>query len=222
VEFRVLDVVPAEDVRELLSIARRRTFRREEVVFHQGDPADSLHLIVKGHFAVRILTPLGHTAMLAVHGPGEAFGELALLSQGASRSATVSALEPCETFSVLRGEFFRVCQRHPGVKDVLLALLAEQIRRANERIVVAHYLDADARVRWALLELVAAYETGDDETTIPLTQEQLAEIAGTTRPTVNRVLRDEEQLQTVAVERGRVRVISPAGLAQRVRGLPRL
>jgi CRP-like cAMP-binding protein len=134
------------------------------VVFHQGDPADSLHLIVKGHFAVRILTPLGHTAMLAVHGPGEAFGELALLSEGASRSATVSALEASETFSVVRGEFFRVCHRHPGVKDVLLALLAQQIRRANERIVVAHYLDADARVRWALLQLVAAYETGAGET----------------------------------------------------------
>ena len=105
---------------------------------------------------------------------------------------------------------------------MLLALVAEQIRRANERIVVAHYLDADARVRWALLELVTAYETGDDETTIPLTQEQLAEIAGTTRPTVNRVLGDEERLETVAVERGRVRVLSKDGLRQRVRGLPRL
>jgi CRP-like cAMP-binding protein len=105
---------------------------------------------------------------------------------------------------------------------VLLALLAEQIRRANERIVVAHFLDADARVRWALLQLVPAYEAAEDGTTIPLTQEQLAEIAGTTRPTVNRVLGDEERLQTVAVERGRVRVLSPEGLQQRVRGLPRL
>ena len=219
-EFRVFETVPAEHVRELLSIARRRSFKRDEVVFHHGDPADSLQLIVKGRFAVRILTPLGQSAMLAVHGPGEAFGELALLAPGSVRSATVSALEPAETFSVVRDEFFRLAQRHPGVKDCLLALLAEQIRRANERIVVAHYCEADVRVRWALLQLARAYDA-DDETAIPLTQEQLAEYAGTARATLNRVLQEEAASGAIALERGRVRVLDADDLARRARGVPR-
>jgi len=132
----------------------------------------------------------------------------------------VSALELSETFSVVRDEFFRLTTRHPGVKDCLLALLAEQIRRANERIVVAHYLDAESRVRWALLQLVATYQAGE-EIAIPLTQEQLAEFSGTARATVNRVLSEEAERSAVALERGRVRVLDTHELERRVRGVPR-
>jgi CRP-like cAMP-binding protein len=219
-EWRVLADVPPEHVRDMLSIARRRTFGRDEVVFHHGDPAESLHLVAKGRFAACILTPRGQSAIVAIHGPGEAFGELALLPPGTRRSATVYALEPGETFSVLREEFFRFADRHPGVKDVLLALLAEHIRRSNERIMVAHYLDAEMRVRWALLRLLEVYGT-ETEAVIPLIQEQLAEFAGTARTTVNRVLREEEDRGTLALERGRVRVIDGEALGRRVRGLVR-
>jgi CRP-like cAMP-binding protein len=217
--FRALDGVPESDVRELLAIARRRTFRRDEVVFHRGDPADSMHLVVKGRFAARVLTPLGESALLFVHGSGETFGELALLTPESRRSATVSALEPAETFVVLRDTFHALTRRHPGVKDALLAVLADHIRRANERIVVAHYLDSEARVRWALLSLADAYGAGE-EVTIPLTQEQLSEIAGAARGTVNRVLRDEQARGTIALQRGRVTIVDRSGLAKRVRGLP--
>jgi len=220
-EFRVFETVPPEHVRELISIARRRTFKRDEVVFHHGDAADSLQLIVRGRFAVRMLTPMGQTAMLAVHGPGEAFGELALLETGSRRSATVSALEPAETFSVVRNEFFRLAASHPGVKDCLLAVMAEQIRRANERIVVAHYCDADERVRWALLQLARTYGA-DEDIAIPLTQEQLAEFAGTARATLNRVLQDEAAQGSIVLDRGRVRIVSAGELERRTRGVPRV
>ena len=75
----LFDEVPEAEVTRLLSIARRRTFSRGEVVFHEQDPADTLHLIVKGHYVVRVTTPLGDTAIFSVLGPGEMFGELALL-----------------------------------------------------------------------------------------------------------------------------------------------
>src|SRR6266545_5402743 len=114
-EWRLLADVPPEDVRQLLAIARRRTFERGEVVFHEGDPGDSLHLIVKGRFAVRITTPLGERALIAINGPGGAFGELALVSSEAVRSATVAALEPAETRSVFRDDFAALRKRHPGV-----------------------------------------------------------------------------------------------------------
>jgi CRP/FNR family cyclic AMP-dependent transcriptional regulator len=217
VHWKLLGEVPSDDIRELLTIARRRTFSKGEVVVHAGDPADSLHLIVKGRFAVRVMTRLGETALLAVHGPGDAFGELALVSPGAQRSATVSALETGETRSVCRDDFARLQARHPSVNAVLVALLAEQVRRANERIVEAHYVDADARVLRRLLELEALYGDGSGTATIPLTQEELAEMAGTSRATVNRVLRDEQRRGTVELRRGRTIVLDLAGLERRAR-----
>ena len=88
-EWQLLADVPDEALHALFTIARRRTFSRGEIVFHRGDPADSLNLIRKGRFSVRIATPLGDTAMLDVLGPGDAFGELALLGREPDRSATV-------------------------------------------------------------------------------------------------------------------------------------
>jgi CRP/FNR family transcriptional regulator, cyclic AMP receptor protein len=216
VEWQLLADVPPEDVRQVLSIARRRTFSRGEVVFHRDDPADSLHLIVKGRFAVRITTPLGDTALIAVHGPGAAFGELALVSEGSKRSATVSALEDAETLSVFRDEFVLLQRRHQSVNNVLVALIAEQVRRANERIVEAHYVDADTRVRRRLLELGKLYG-GGESATIPLTQEALAEMAGTSRATVNRVLREEERSGSLELRRGQTVIRDERALAKRAR-----
>src|SRR3954453_8288907 len=80
-QWRMLEGVPDEEIRRLLSVARRRTFARNEIVFHQGDPAEAMHLIWSGRFAVRIRTPIGDATTLAILGPGESFGELALLGE---------------------------------------------------------------------------------------------------------------------------------------------
>jgi CRP/FNR family transcriptional regulator, cyclic AMP receptor protein len=223
-EFRILEGLPPEDVRRFLALARRRTFERDEIVFHHGDPADAVHLITKGRFARRVLSPVGQSAMLAVRGPGETFGELALVWTGMSRLVTVSALEPGETLSVAGATFRGLLGRHPELKDVLIRLLAERLLYSDKRIVAAHFLDADARVRWTLLQLVPIYggDDGDTKVVIPLTQESLAELAGTARGTVNRVLREEQGRGAVRLERGLVRVLEPDALRARVRGLPRV
>ena len=212
-DWPLLADLPPEHVRELLAIARRRRFGKGEVVFHRGDPADSLHLVARGRFAARVTTPQGDSVLLEVLGPGQAFGELALLLPGAQRTATVSALEDGETHSVYRDEFALLQRSHPGVKDVLLRLLAEQLRRASDRIVEAHYVDADTRVRRRLCSLAETY--GDR--VVPLTQEDLAAMAGTSRATVNRVLRDEEKRGTVALQRGRVTLVDAEELDRRCR-----
>jgi CRP/FNR family cyclic AMP-dependent transcriptional regulator len=217
VEWPLFAGVPAEDVRRLLSIARRRTFRKGEVVFHRDDLAESLLLIVSGRFAVRITTPFGDSALLDVLGPGDVFGELALLLPEARRSASVEALEPGETFSVFRGDFVRLQSEHPDVKDVLLRLLAEQLARASDRIVEAHYVDAETRVRRRLCELAERYATGEGEAVVPITQEDLAGMAGTSRATVNRVLRDEEKRGVVELARGRTIVRDLNQLRKRLR-----
>jgi CRP-like cAMP-binding protein len=213
VEWPLLADLEPEHVRQLLSIARRRTFDRGEVVFHRDDPADSLHLIARGRFGARVTTPRGDSVLLEVLGTGQAFGELALLLPDARRSATVSALEEGETHSIVRDDFVRLQESHPGVKDVLLRLLAEQLRRASDRVVEAHFVDADTRVRRRLCELAISYDGG----VVPLTQEDLAAMAGTSRATVNRVLRDEVKRGTVAHRRGRVTILDAEDLERRCR-----
>jgi CRP/FNR family transcriptional regulator, cyclic AMP receptor protein len=210
-EWRLFADVPSEDVHRLLAIARRRTFARGEVVFHRDDPGNALHLVVKGRFAVAITTPLGETAMLAVRGPGDAFGELALVSGGETvRSATVSALERGETRSVLRDEFARLRREHPGVDAVLAAIMAERVRQLSEQLTEAYYLPAEARVLRRLAELSDLYGG-----TVPLPQEALGELAGASRATVNRVLREQQQLGIVRLSRSKTEVVDPERLRRR-------
>jgi CRP/FNR family cyclic AMP-dependent transcriptional regulator len=206
-EWQLFADIPDEDVRRLLQIAHRRTFGRGEVVFHRGDPANALHLIVDGRFAVRIITPLGETATLGVRGPGDAFGELALVSGEEVRSATVSALEPAETRSVLRDDFARLRREHPSVDAVLVAILADRVRRLSEQVTEAYYLSAETRVLRRLADLAELYGG-----IVPLPQEELAELAGTSRATVNRVLRSLEKRGTVELGRSKTVVLDAARL----------
>jgi CRP/FNR family transcriptional regulator, cyclic AMP receptor protein len=209
VQWPILAGVPEEDARRVIQIARRRTFGRREVVFHRGDPADTLHLVSKGRFAVRIGTPLGDTVMLSMVGPGETFGEIALLEDGAPRSATVISLEGGETHSIHKLDFDALCAKHPGVADILARALALRVRRLSELLVEAHYEPADRRV----LRRIA--EFGLDGGVVPLTQEELSNLAGTSRATVNRVVRDAQARGEVALQRGRITVVDPAALAAR-------
>lgn len=209
-DWELFDGVPEETVRRLLSIARRRTFDRGEVVFHRGDPADCLHLIVSGRFAVGITTPLGATALLGVRGPGEAFGELALVDSGGHRSATVSALERAETRSVLVGDFERLRREHPSVDGLLVRILGASVRRLSEHLTEAYYLPAEKRVLRRLVELGDLYNG-----CITLRQEEVAELAGTSRATTNRVLRDLQRKRVLELSRSTVLIVEPESLRRR-------
>jgi CRP/FNR family transcriptional regulator, cyclic AMP receptor protein len=215
VEWQLLADVPDEALHALLTIARRRTFSRGEVVFHRGDPADSLNLIRKGRFSVSIATPLGDTAMLSVRGPGDAFGELALLGREPVRSATVSALEAAETSSVHRADFERLRHEHPIVNDVLVGILTERLQRLSDQLVEAYYVPAERRVLRRMCELTELYRAAGGEVVIPLTQEEIAELAGTSRATVNRVLREAERRGSVELRRGRTAVLDLDELLRR-------
>jgi len=217
VEWALLAGVPDDDVRELLRVARRRRFARNEVVFHRDDPGDSLHLIQKGRFSLRVATPLGDVATIAVLGPGDSFGEMALLAEEPRRSATVTALEEAETFAVHRAEFEQLRSRHPEVDRILLRFLAGELRRMNERMLEALYVSAEKRTLRRLVELADLYRSADGEIVVTLTQESIAELAGVARPTVNAVLRDEEKRGTIALERGRTRIVDLDELTRRAR-----
>jgi CRP/FNR family transcriptional regulator, cyclic AMP receptor protein len=216
--FRLLAGVPEADAKLLFAAARRRRFARGEVVFHRDDPADTLHIISKGRFGVQVTTPLGDTATIAVRGPGETFGETALLAARARRTATVRALEPAETFALGEADFARLRESFPAVDRILFAFLAAELRRQNDLLLEALYLPVDRRLRRRLFELARIYGGDrDGEVEIPLTQAQLAEMAGTSRATANQILRAEQERGTLRLGRGRVVVLDPTGLARPAR-----
>jgi CRP/FNR family transcriptional regulator, cyclic AMP receptor protein len=209
--------VPAEAARELLKVARRRRFARNEVVFHRDDPGDSLHLVQKGRFAVRVMTPLGDVAAVAVRGPGDAFGEMALLGEGHRRSATVAALEEAETLAVFRTEFEELRRQYAGVDQMLFAFLTAEVQSLNERLLEALYLPVEKRVLRRLLELARLYPAPDGRPLIALTQEAIAELARAQRTTVNLILGEEQRRGSIELLRGKVRLLDIEGIARRAR-----
>jgi len=217
VDYALFVGVPPEAVALWRDAARRRRFRRGEVVFHHDDPGDTLHLVARGHFAIRVMTPLGDVVTLAVRSPGETFGEMALIDEDARRSATVEALDDAETLALRRADFDALRREHPGVTDALVRLLAAELRHVNERLLEALYVPADRRVLRRVLELAERYTTGGGPLRVPLTQEEIAAMAGTSRATVNRVLRREEAAGAVRLARGGVEIVDAERLRRRAR-----
>ncbi len=196
-------------------MGRRRRFARNEVVFHEGDPAESFHLLLRGHAAVRITTSLGNVAMLRVLGPGQIFGELALIDP-APRNATLVALDASETLALHRQHLDELRQSHPSVDRLLLEAVIGEVRRLSAQLVELMYVPVDKRLHRRLVDLCSLYG-GEPPVTIPLTQEDLAQLTGTTRPTANKVLRSAEEAELLRVGRGRIEVLDVEGLIRRGR-----
>ena len=112
-DWLVLAGLPEDDTRRVLKAARRRRYARHEVLFHEGDPAETLHLIAKGRVAVAVATSLGDTTALTVLGAGQFFDELALVGNQPVRTATVTALEPTETLTLRQQQFEELRRDHP-------------------------------------------------------------------------------------------------------------
>ena len=217
--WRLLEPLRDDDREAFLAVARHRTFARNEVLCHEGDPADSLHLVEQGHLAVHAGLASGATATFTVLSTGDYFGELALLRADHRRTATVTALEPSRTLAVAATAFDALCRRSPGIERIVSALLADRIDILSRRLLETMYESVDRRVYRRLLELARSYggpDWGSDGTaTIPLSQTQLANLVGATRPSVNQVLQRLAELQVVGLSRSRIEVLDLAALERR-------
>jgi len=214
-DWPVLASVPAEDRSRLVARLKRQAYRRDEVIFHQGDPADTLHLIAAGHVSVRLTLPGGEFVTVALLGPGDVFGELALVGGPRPRGGTVIALDPCETLSLGRDQFEHLRELYPGVNRFLLELLSTRIERLDGQLLEALYVPAERRVLRRLLDLCQLYGEDGQPLVIPVTQEMLASLAGTTRPTANQVLGRLAARQLVEVSRGQIVVLNLRELHRR-------
>lgn len=141
----------------VLGAARRRSFTKGEVVFHEGDRGDAVHFLESGRLAVRVFSAAGDAMTLSVVSPGEAFGELALLNDSHNRTATVVALEPSETIMLSRADFTALRRDNPGVEQLLVQLLARRIDDLSAALLEALHVGADRRVMRRLLLLGDAY-----------------------------------------------------------------
>lgn len=187
-----------------------RGYRRGEVVFHAGDVGESIHFVREGLAAVRIETAEGDVSILHVLQPGSTFGELALVHPEESRTATIAALTDLVTLSLRRSAFESLRHDHPEVDRLLVLALAHHVERLSRLLIEAQREDVPHRLVRRLAELapsgeVAAYG-------VPMTQEELSSLVGTTRPSVNKALRRLEARGLVSLQRGAVTVVDAAAL----------
>lgn len=199
--------------RDVQAVAAWRRFDRGVVLFHEGEAGGSLHVLMRGRVAIRATTPDGDTVTLNVIGPGAAFGELSLLDSATTRTASVQAIEPVQTLVLQRADFDRLRRTYPSVDRLLVEYLAAQVRRLSERLTEALCFEARTRVLRRLLDLDAVFDGGP----VLVTQEEISTMAGTTRPTVNRVMQELAEAGIIELGRGRFIVIDSTALARAAR-----
>jgi CRP-like cAMP-binding protein len=216
IHLGLLAELAEEDQRRLVARMRRRTFEGGEIVFHEGDPADSVHFVLEGRIMAKRSSPEGDRLAYAVAGPGEAFGELGMLAPDRRRTATVQAIAPTTTLSLSFAEFEALRSAHPSVERLLVLLLAERVQRLTDGLMEALHVSAEARVARRVLDLTESYASGPHaKVRLLVTQTELAELAGVTRPTANRVLRRLADEGALDLSRGQIVVRDPVLLRRR-------
>lgn len=195
----------------------RRRFRRNEVIFHQGDPGDSLHVIAKGAVKIVLPSPEGDEAIIATLREGDFFGELALLDR-APHSATATTVEPTETMSLARAPFQELLDTDRGLRMALLSGLAAELRRLTGQVEELHFLDLAGRLAMRLVRLARDRDpgaTGEVRLDWPFTQSDLAAMIGGTRQSVNKLLSHLVQDRLLLIEHDTLVIHDLDALAER-------
>ena len=206
------DGLDDEQERELRTSMVRRRFERGEVVFHEGDPGASLHIIESGWFLVHTVTATGERVGMTIQGPGDVFGELSMLDGDGRRTATIRALRQAETMSLDSEHFHRLRDEVSWVDRFLISLLVRRVERLTNQLAETAWLSAEKRVCRQLHRLAEVF----DPEPIYLKQAEIAQLAQTTRPTVSSVLGELAKAGIVRTGRGAVELIDREGLAARI------
>jgi len=202
-----------EELERISRVSIARSFPAGVRVFHEGDHSDACYLVRKGDLRVTREHPDGRAIALATLGPGDIFGELAMLD-GEARSASVETLSDSELVALPAADVRRLLADHPGISVKLIAALTRRLRETNERVARQSFQTVPSRVAGVLTQLIAeeSASTGRQGITIRMTQADLAQLAGTSRESVSRFLATLERAGVVSVGRGRVTVVEPRRL----------
>jgi CRP/FNR family cyclic AMP-dependent transcriptional regulator len=185
----------AEQIGKISALAQTRSYAARKVVVSQGEPARALFAIVHGRLKVVSCGPDGRDTVLGIMADGEVFGEVALLDGGV-RSATCTTIEPSELLVIDRDEFMALLHGSPHIAIKLLHVLAQRLRRLSQRSEDAAFLDVPSRLARSLLDLATRF--GERQRApgsgvyiaLRLSQQELGELVGATRESVNKHLGD--------------------------------
>jgi CRP/FNR family transcriptional regulator, cyclic AMP receptor protein len=195
-----------DDLERLARGMAQRRYRRNEVIFHEGDPGESLHVVVDGRVKITRESMEGDEAIVATLARGDTFGELVLLD-GAVRSGTATATEPTETLTMTRAAFSALVDGSDPFRWQLLGGIAHRLRRLTDQLAEVHFLDLTGRLALQLTRLAEESAPGrlsDIALRPTLTQSDLAAMVGGTRQRVNQILGDFADEGLVVHDGGRL------------------
>ncbi|YAL83663.1 Crp/Fnr family transcriptional regulator [Dermacoccaceae bacterium W4C1] len=187
--FSALDDDAAE---ALLESMTRHSADRGLELFSEGEEGDKLYVILDGKIKLGRRSPDGRESLLAILGPGEMFGELSLFDPG-ERTATATAVADTTLAALGHSDLAAFLHQRPEVSITMLSALARRLRRTNEALGDQVFTDVPGRVAKALLDLAARFGRPNAEGLLvahDLTQEELAQLVGASRETVNKALAD--------------------------------
>ena len=203
-----------EQLQSLPEKLQPRRYQREEVIFHEDDPADRMHIIVDGRVKIFIASEDGRERDIALFQSGDCFGEMALLD-GSSRSATATAVAATETMVLFRQDFLDFLGENPELAADVNTMLVQRLRNVNQMLGDMVFLNVPTRVAKQLLTLAETYP-GDakpgDEIVVPMGQDELARLVGASRETVSRALNSYRRLGMLDASHRRITITDLAGL----------
>jgi CRP/FNR family transcriptional regulator, cyclic AMP receptor protein len=192
-----------DELAHLCSLARTRQYKARETIVEKGEAATEFFVLLSGRAKVAMAGADGSDAAVNVMGPGEVFGEIAILD-GQPRSATVTTLEECEMAVVDRQAFNDLLVSSPSIAIKLLAVLAGRVRELTTRLADRSFLDVPARLAKQLLWLARNHGTQGESgirIDLRLSQQELGDLIGATRESVNKYIRDWTRIGVVKQER---------------------
>jgi CRP-like cAMP-binding protein len=199
-----------EDIQSLARLATRRRYPKDTVVFFENEEGDFFFMIVEGRIKVSILGDDGREVILSMLGPGDFFGEMALLDNE-PRSATAIAADETELLSLHRSDFQSVLTENRSITSALIKILSARLRHANQQISTLALLDVYGRVARVILDMAKEEGRRLKDGRIAFrraTHQEIANRIGTTRETVTRMLKDLERQGLITME-GREMVVQP-------------
>ena len=214
----LFSTLPEEDIAQVAAVAAPRRFDSGAAVFREGDASNTCYVIRSGHARATREHPDGRSITLAQFGPGDIFGELAMLDDE-RRSATVEALEDMDTVAIQGPDMRRLLREHPEIAVKLIVALGRKLRETNERLARQSFQTVQSRVAAALVQLVGAARTegaGDGDILIRATQADLAQLAGSSRESASRFLAVLERAGIISQGRGRLTIHDTAALERYV------
>ncbi|MEV0826039.1 Crp/Fnr family transcriptional regulator [Nonomuraea rubra] len=214
-EIPLFQVLGESGIRSTARAGVARRYRSGQIIFHQGDPGESLYVLLDGLVKVVFTTEHGDEIVLNMLRRGDTFGEMALLD-GSPRSASIVTARPAWVFALPRARLLELMREHPGLADEFLRLLGRMVRRLTGQAADLAFLDLGGRLAKLLLQLADKHGRSDDVVDLPgLTQSDLAALIGASRPAVNRALQSLVSRNLISVQGRTITLLDVAALRKR-------